>query len=123
MKTTIEQLFAAYILSQDNNNPLYSRLEQAHYKETEAGDTDMNFKEYVLSCLESCGYSNELDAFQAEKESEWRERFAEYSAENPEKIAEIAAEELPNCCDLAEELFGEEFCQHSFDVVIEAFYK
>ena len=121
--TTIEKLFAEYILSQNNNNPLYSRIEQAHYEERQDGTTDMAFGEYVLNSIEAGGYEHELSAFQAEKESEWRERFAEYRAENPEKIAEIKAEELPNCLDLAEELFGEEFCQHSFDVVIEAFYK
>jgi hypothetical protein len=121
--TTIEKLFAEYILSQDNNNSLYSRIEQAHQEEKQDGTTDMTFGEYVLHCIEAGGYENELNCFQAEKETEWRERFAKYRAESPEKIAEIAAEELPNCCDLAEELFGEELCQHSFDVVIEAFLK
>ena len=115
--TTIEQLFAAYILSQNNNNPLYSRLEQAHYEETEAGDTDMNFEEYVLSCLESCGYEHELSAFQAEKEAEWLNKFQAYHERKSEELAEIMAEESPNTWELAERLFGEEFCQYSLDVV------
>jgi hypothetical protein len=117
MKTTIEQLFAAYILSQDNNNSLYSRIEQAHNEELQDGATDTAFGEYVLDCIEAGGYSNELNCFQAEKETEWLSKFQAYHECKSEELAEIMAEESPDTHGLAERIFGEEFCQYALDVV------